>query len=445
MDRFKFITEKNFSELPKTSGVYCFYDKHEILYIGKAINLQSRVKNHFFQPAYRDGLYIEKVNKIGYLETNSEIDALILEANLIKKHQPKFNVVWRDDKNYFYVAIVENDHLPRRVKAGKIPYIFITHQKNYENSEYIGPFVDGTSLKKVLRFLRKVFPYYSVKKHPKTKCTYCHLDLCPGPNPDLKDYRKSLKKLILILQGKRNAVLNSFKKEMNFLSKENKFEEAGKIRDKIFALQNVMSHTHVIEPSKIQDDAWPKTENILKGLLNLSKNISRVECYDISNIQGKQATGSMIVFIDGQPNKNLYRKFKIKSPEKPNDILMLKEVLTRRFSHTEWNYPEIILIDGGKGQLNAAISVLSVIPSLTRNPETRQNSPTLDSGFRQNDIKVISIAKGKQELYIEGRKDPIPLKNLPREIYNLVLQLDNEAHRFAITYHKKLRKKNLLN
>ncbi|MGD0577081.1 MAG: GIY-YIG nuclease family protein [Candidatus Staskawiczbacteria bacterium] len=419
MDKFKIIEKNQINELPKNSGVYAFYDKKGLVYIGKAINIQSRVKNHFNQPSYRDNLYIKNVDKVGFLETNSEIEALILEANLIKKYQPKFNVVWKDGKNYFFVAIAQNEN--------KIPYVFITHQKNYEKTEYVGPFVEGTALKKTLRFLRRVFPYYTTKKHPKTKCTYCHLGLCPGPVPDLDDYKKNIKKLILILQGKRSAVLNSLKQEMSQLSKESKFEEAGKIRDRIYNLHQVMSHTSVIEAPKTKSDEWLKTEQILKRLLGLEK-VSRIECYDISNIQGNQATGSMVVFTNGSANKNEYKKFRIKMENKPNDIAMLKEVLQRRFAHSEWTYPEVILIDGGKAQLNAGINSKSE----ARNPKQIQN------------IKVISIAKKNKDLYIEGRDGFIPLKTLPREIYNLVLQLDDEAHRFAISYHKKLRKKNLL-
>jgi len=410
MDKFKFINGKNFNDLPKTSGVYFFYDKKELIYIGKAINIQSRVKNHFQQPSYRDNLFIDRVNKIGFFETNSEIGALILEANLIKKYQPKFNVVWKDDKNYFYVAITKAER----------PMIYITHQKS-EDAEYVGPFVEGTALKKTLRFLRRVFSYYTTKNHSKNKCTYCHLGLCPGPNPDLDEYKKNIKKLILILQGKRSAVLNSLKQEMKSASKENKFEEAGKIRDRIYNLQQVMSHTRVLESKDLVKSDLTKS---LRGLLGLEK-ISRIECYDVSNIQGKQATGSMVVFINGLPDKSQYKKFKIKKENTPNDIAMLKETLERRFAHPEWKYPEVILIDGGISQLNVAITA--------KNQKVEAKS-----------IKVISIAKRNKDLYIEGRKDFIPLKTLPREIYNLILQLDDEAHRFAITYHKKLRKKSLL-
>ena len=211
------------------------------------------------------------------------------------------------------------------------------------------------------------------------------------------------------MQGKRSAVLNSLKREMAQFSKESKFEEAGKIRDRIYNLQQIMAHSIVIENSKATQES------------NVGDIFAKVECYDISNIQGKFATGSMVVFVNGESDKSQYKKFKIRLMDTPNDIAMLREVLERRFNHPEWKYPEVILIDGGKAQLNIAIKVKNKLP-----------------------IKIISIAKGRQELFIEGQKNPIPLKLLPQNIYNLILQLDSEAHRFAITYHKKLRKKNLL-
>ncbi len=424
MEKIRFIKNKSFDILPKTAGVYLFYENKEIIYIGKAINIKDRVKNHFHQPSYRDNLFIEKVNKIGFIDTDSEIEALILEASLIRKYQPKFNVVWKDGKNYFYVAIERNQL--------DLPFIYITHQprgelkpKSYKlKARFIGPFVEGNALKKALKYLRRVFPYYTTKSHPKNQCTWCHLGLCPGPNPDLASYKNTIKKLILILKGRRKTVLYSLKKEMESLSKLNKFEEAAKIRDKINALSQVMAHTHVIEEAKIQNDKWHSTNIILQGILNLNKNVSKIECYDISNIQGKNAVGSMVVFTNGAPDKSQYKKFRIRMENEPNDIAMLKEVFLRRFNHPEWQYPEIMLIDGGKAQLNAAIEIKNI------KSETKQ-------------IKIISIAKGRQELFIEGRKKPIPLKALPQDLYNLVKHLDDEAHRFAITFHKKLRKKAL--
>jgi excinuclease ABC subunit C len=473
--KFTKISIKNTQKLPKTSGVYLFYQKNKIIYIGKAINIQKRVKNHF-HPArrsfseggtiFKDNILSKLTTKIGYLETNSEITALILEANLIKKNQPKFNVVWKDDKKYFYVAIAQNNK--------KIPFVYITHQprpsvipglirnpeitqtthaldsrfrgndtkKNaHEATQYIGPFIEGNALKKTLKFLRKAIPYYTNKSHSKNKCMWCHLGLCPGPEPDLLEYKKNIKKLILILKGKKSAVLRSLKNEMEQLSKENKFEEAGKIRDKFFSLEKIMAHAHILNSEFGGGPTSSELSGVMESLakiIGLKKPVNRIECYDVSNIQGKNATGSMVVFINGLPDKSQYKKFKIKwgnesrlqgnrgssipKESGPNDIAMLEEILKRRFNHPEWEYPEIILIDGGKAQLNIAIKAKNL------------NS-------KSKLIKIVSIAKGKQELFIEGKIKPIPLKLLPQEVYNLIKQLDDEAHRFAITYHKKLRKK----
>ncbi len=348
--------------LPRTAGVYLFFAGNELIYIGKAINLRDRVKNHFMQPSYRDNLFITKVSRIDFINTNSEIEALVLEANLIKKHLPKFNVVWKDDKNYFYVAITHDPH----------PVVFITHQKNSTRTNYIGPFIEGTPLKKTLKYLRRVFPFYTAARHSARPCQWCHLDLCPGPNPDMAKYKNDLRKLVLILQGQRPRVLSDLKKEMEEFSKSGKFEEAAKVRDKMQALERILEHTHVIENNKSATGNWEITGKALQEMLGVKNAISKIECYDISNIQGKNAVGSMVVFVDGAPDRSQYKKFKIQMKNEPNDIAMLKEVLTRRLTHPEWGYPEVMLIDGGIAQLNVAI-----------NARGREK------------IKIISIAKGK--------------------------------------------------
>lgn len=409
-----FSKKLKFEKLPTTSGVYFFYNKKEIIYIGKAINIKNRVKNHFFQPTYKDNIFINTVDRIKCIETSSEISALILEASLIKKHQPKFNVIWKDDKNYFFVAIDKNKQ--------NIPYIYITHQKNSKKAKYIGPFVEGTALKNVLRFLRKVFPFYSFTKHSKLKCTYCHLDLCPGPNLNIIEYRKNIKKLVLVLEGKSKTVLKNLKKEMALYSMNHDFEKAGQIKNKIYNLEKIMSHN---TKSLIQgSDPFQIKEEAFEKIIGYNKPIHRIECYDISNIQGKFATGSMVVFINGAPEKSQYKKFRIKMKNEPNDIAMLKEVLSRRLLHSEWPKPDVILIDGGKAQLNVAINTVA---------------------SQNKNIKIISIAKGRQELFIDNQKEPIALKNLPQKAYNLIKNLDDQAHNFAITYHRKLHKKSLFN
>ncbi len=419
MERFHFINKNKISQLPEATGVYAFSKKAELLYIGKATNLRERVKNHFNQPNYRDNLFIDQTDKIGFIRTNSEfaepsahltshpasqgstIEALLLEARLIKKYQPKYNIVWKDGKNYFYVAITKED----------FPRVFITHRAPVHNSKLIGPFIEGRSLKRALDCLRRVFPYYASKKHPQKNCLWCQLKLCPGPSPDKKSYRKNIKELITVLQGKSRLVWSNFKKEMEKAAASQNFEKAAKIRDQIESLEKVILHSRVFEPTetKLQEE-W---------------NFKRIEAYDISNIQGKTAVGSMIVFTRGLPDKSQYRKFKIKMKNEPNDTGMIKEVLLRRFGHPEWPYPDLILIDGGKAQLNIAIK------SKLQNPKSKK-------------IKVMAIAKKKNELYIEGKKEPVLLKSLPREVFNIILRLRDEAHRFAIAFHHKLRTKALL-
>lgn len=420
MEKFKFVKKESISMLPKGCGIYVFRKGRQFLYIGKAVNIGKRVKSHFKKSRVKNNIFIDKVNKIGFIETDSEIEALILEAGLIKKHKPKHNIIWRDDKNFFYVGITKEE----------LPRVFLTHQikergtENRKQVKYIGPFVSGAALKKTLRFLRRTFPYYSTGKHPETLCSWCQLGLCPGPNPDKIKYRKNIKSLIRVLEGKSSQVLKSLKKQMGISSQLQDFERAVQIRDQIIFLERILSHARVLERLKIEEKTWKKTEKELKKILKTKKQILRIEAYDISNIQGQRASGSMVVFTKGAPDKSSYRKFRIKMTKGPDDVAMIKEVLERRFEHAEWGLPDVILIDGGKAQLNAGIYVKN------RKQETKN-------------IKVISLAKKENKLYIEDRKGYFLLKRFPREIFNLILQLRDEAHRFAITYHKKLRKKGL--
>jgi len=432
---FKFLPQEKIEKLPKSSGIYAFKSGKEILYIGKAANLRERVRNHFQQPAYRDNLFVDQVSKIGYLKTNSEIEALILEAHLIKKYQPKYNIVWRDDKNYFFVVITKET----------FPRIFWTHQRKLKiknlkfKINFIGPFVDGKALKQTLKVLRKVFPYRTCKTLPKQPCLWYQLSRCPAPCSSKsklgklipgveikikKDCQRNAKNLLKILEKGKIQVLKDLKKEMKKASRNQDFEKAAKIRDQISALEKILAHAKIFESVDIrhqQSENWQTIQKIFQKILKTRKVISRIEAYDVSNIQGQNATGSMVTFINSRPDKNFYRKFKIKIAGKPNDIAMIKEVLKRRFKHPEWGWPDLILIDGGIAQLSAALKI--------KNKKLKI----------KNKIMVMSLAKKHNELFVERQKKPILLKNLPREIFNLILQLRDEAHRFARKYHLKLR------
>jgi excinuclease ABC subunit C len=424
MEKFKFLEKNKISKIPPLTGAYCFKNK-KILYIGKAVNIQERVKNHFQQPGFREDILLDKTKKVGFIKTDSEIEALVLEAKLIKKYQPKFNVIWRDDKNYFFVKRTNED----------FPQVFITHQIKNKNN-YIGPFVDGKALKQTLKILRKIFPYRSCKHLPKKPCLWYQLDRCPAPCilssgagsqiPSAKtkikrEVKANVKIIFEILKGRKNEVLRKLKKEMKAVSKNQDFEKASSLRDKIFALERAISHSQIPIFEEIgheKKDAiikWAETQKNLQKLFKTKKSFSRIEAFDISNIQGQEATGSMVSFFEGEPNKNSYRKFKIKIQGKPNDVAMIKEVIGRRLNHKEWPYPDLMLVDGGISQFNAARSVI-----------------------KNKNILIAAISKTENKLFIKKGK-VIFLKTLSRKIFNLILQLRDEAHRFAIAYHKKLR------
>jgi len=438
---FKFFKKENILKLPQRTGVYCFKGNKEILYIGKARNIKERVKNHLQKSNWRDCLFVDLIKKIGFIQTDSEIEALIKEAQLIKKYQPKYNVMWKDDKRYFYVAVTVQD----------FPQVFITHQPVFklENKElkfkinYIGPFVDGKALKQALNILRKIFPFRSCKTIPSRHCLWYHLDRCLAPCllksktaqnfsssflKIKKDSQRNVHYLTIFFKEGKNTLIKELEKEMKKAAKKQNFEMAAKIRDQIRTLERIISHTRIFEflekEKEYSNENYKKINEILKKLLKTKKEISRIEAYDVSNIQGKQAVGSLVVFINGKAEKSFYRRFKIKGIKKPNDPVMLKEIIKRRFKHKEWGLPDLVLIDGGKSQLNAGIKVKNQLSYLSK-------------------TRIISLAKKENKLYIENQKEPFLLKDLPREIFNLILQLRDEAHRFAISYHKKLRKKEL--
>jgi excinuclease ABC subunit C len=414
---FSFLKINQTDKLPEAIGVYAFWTDKKPIYIGKAVNIKKRVKDHLSLRGYKDSFLIKKAKKIGYIKTNSEIASLILEASLIKEYKPKYNVAFKDDKNYFYVIITKDE----------FPKVFIGHQTKQKGFRYIGPFVDGNSLKRTLYFLRKVFPYYT-KNHEKKNCQWCELNMCPGPNPDRKKYLENIKNLIKVLEGKNKSVISWLEKKMLELAKKMDFEGAAKIRDQIQSLKNIMENARVISSTQNEEWIdWPKIEKNLRDIIKTKERISRIESFDISNIQGKYAVGAMVVFINGLKNKNEYRKFKVKYYTKgPNDIEMLKEIINRRLKHKEWPLPEIIMVDGGKNHFKLVENIL-----------------------RNNKLKIKCLAVTKDEkhkgvkIYISDKKPPIYLKDLSEELKNFIIKINEETHRFAVSYYNQLRIKDI--
>lgn len=391
-----------YKNLPKTPGVYIMKGvKGEILYIGKAVNLRRRVSSYFLRSHdYRIEKLVSLIKKIDYQKTDSGLEALILESELIKKHQPPYNVLEKDDKSFLYVEITKE----------KFPRVLLIRGKDKtKNGKFYGPFISSSSLREALKIIRRIFPYsiHESKKVFNRPCFDYSINQCPGTcigAISQKDYAKTIRNIKLFFSGKKHQILKSLEKEMKQASKELEFEKAEKIRRQIFALKHI-EDTAFISDSDVKNHP-------------LSVNRYRIEGYDISNISGASAVGSMVVFTNGQPDKNEYRKFKIKTVKGPDDTGMLKEVLSRRFEHKDWVFPSLILIDGGAGQVNAAKSVLAEY---------------------KIKIPVFGIAKGPER----KRNDIIGI--LPKGVEKKTLiQVRDEAHRFAISYHKKLRSHNLL-
>jgi len=479
MEKFRYLSKAKLNNLPKAPGVYALSSPKAILYIGKAINIKDRVKNHFTKTNYKDNLFMQDVTKVGYMKTESDIDALIVESQLIKKQQPKYNVMWKDDKKYFYVAITKE----------QLPRIFLTHQPTSsaagastvasraiptappelrsaghslrQSIEYIGPFVEGKAIKQVLRMLRKVFPYYTqphgagagytAKKHGALLCQYCHLNLCPGPTPNANAYKKNIRNLVAVLKGKKTSVLKQLKKEMQSAAKSQDFEKAAALRDQFLSLERIISHARLLSPEASVSFDWVIIEKELQKLFSTKKRITRIEAYDISNIQGKEATGSQVTFVKGIPAKEHYRKYKIRLVHKksqdsavgsdPNDFAMMQELLERRLKHKEWPYPQLIVIDGGKGQLTSTQKAISNLVKLSCSHPF--GSERL-SESKLRDIKIVALAKKQNELFFPGKPKSVLLRDLPQPVENLLLHIRDEAHHFAITYHRKLRLKKLL-
>ncbi len=405
-------------------------EKEKILYVGKAKDLKKRVSSYFSNKAL-DAKTIKLVNavrNIATIQVSSEIEAFLLESSLIKKHKPFYNIKLIDDKSYPMVEITSGDN----------PSVTITRKKTNNNSKYFGPYSDATALKTVLKLMRRIFPYQSVKNHPKRKCLYYHLHLCPCvlSNPEkMQEYKKNLKNIKRFLEGKKDEVIKHLVTERDEYSKGEEYEKASEIQQKIERIELITSTTydpfHYMDKPDFYFERIEKEVTSLKEILkdyypNLG-NLERVECYDISNFSGKQATGSMVVFLNGDKAAKEYRRFKIRTKDTPDDFHMMREMLSRRLDN-EWPVPQLLVIDGGKGQVGAALKALA------------------NMGKR---IPVVGLAKREEVIVIPLKKpggiEFVEIK-LPHSTpgINLLRRIRDEAHRFAITYHRLLRKKAML-
>jgi excinuclease UvrABC nuclease subunit len=415
----KLIDLKQFN-LPDSPGVYYFLGSskpgqggtkgREILYIGKATSLKDRVKSYFARDILltRSPL-IEKMlgeaTKVKFVETDSVLEALIFEAHEIKKHQPYYNSKEKDDKSYNYVVLTKEDF--PRVLTMRGRELLETQGHGLKIYKQFGPFPKATELKEALKIIRKIFPYRDAKckipaegKPPKP-CFNAQIGLCPGPCAgwiSKTEYRKNIRHLIMFFEAKKPQLIKSLEKEMQSLAKARKFEEAEKVKRQLFALD------HIHDIALIKADLTTNNQQL---------TAFRIEAYDIAHLSGKDVVGVMTVLTDGELDKSQYRKFKIKK-DANNDIVNLREVLERRLNHPEWPYPNLIVVDGGKAQLDAIKDVLV---------------------SRDLSIDAVSVVKDERH----KAKEILDLKDQSQE--KLILLANSEAHRFAIGYHRRLRGK----
>jgi len=398
------MLKEKIKNIPDSCGVYIMRDKdNKILYIGKAVSLKKRIRSHFSNKSLlKTEFLLDEVNDIEYIECNSQEQALLLEAALIKENKPKYNVIFRDDKIYPYVEITKE----------LFPRVFISRPRNKRDKILFGPFPKVNLIKSALALIRKIFPYRSCKNMPKKACLYFHLNLCPAPcigKISLKDYKENIDSICKILSGDRLSLIEDLKKKIEFFSNNQEFEKAKLLRDKLFSL-------HAIYKGKTYEHELLA----LKEILNLKKIPLIIEGIDISSISGKILVGSVVRFRGSIPDKGNYRRYRIKEVNKNDDYACIAEVVRRRYRKLiiQKDLPDLIIIDGGLGHLNIAKKEL--------------NNLGLD-------IPIIAIAKKNEEIYL-GSLEPILIpKDNPA--LHLVQKIRDEAHRFAHKYHLLLRNK----
>lgn len=414
------------SKIPHKSGVYIFKDnKNNVLYVGKAVDLYSRVSSYFNSASHpaKTAVLVENIREIETIIVESELEALILEANLIKRHLPPFNIRLTDDKDYLYIIVTKEDY----------PQIITARKKDLKRSiKYFGPFPSSRTVKDTLKKLRRVFPWCAAPRKDRLRgnrpCFYYHLGLCPGAcvgKISKEEYRKIISMFIKFMDGKKQEIAEELILEMGKASKDLEFEEAERVK-RILAGINYITQTNQVKsylenPNFLESQREDSLRELMK-YLGLEKIPERIECFDISNLQGGNATGSMVVLVQGEIDKSQYRRFKIKISGKINDVGMHKEMFLRRIKHKGWPTPDLILVDGGKGQIGVYREILENI------------------GFK---IPVFGLAKREEWIYgINGEVIKLPKKSLG---LRLLQKIRDEAHRFAINYHKKLRTKEFIN
>jgi excinuclease ABC subunit C len=416
LEQFK----KRMQKMPDSPGVYFFLDKNKkVLYIGKATDLKSRVRSYFSPDLHKTRgpiitKMVEKARAIDWRETDSVLEALILEANLIKNYKPEANTDLKDDKSWNYVVLTKED-FPRIVLVRGKDLVF----QEFKPLHTFGPFPHGLQLKEALKIIRKIFPYRDSSCIPAPEqlkegrlrpkpCFNASIGLCPGVCSGAvskEEYRKIVRRIVLLFQGKKSELVKALERDMKQAAKNENFEEASRLKKQLFALQ------HIQDISLLKEEFRAPTGSALQAV--------RIEAYDVAHLRGSSAVGVMTVVENGVALKNEYRKFILRSTKAGDDAGGLREILSRRLGHDEWPMPRIIAVDGSTAQMNAAQKVLE------------------EYGIR---IPIVGVTKDEHHRAKEIKGDRTLITNRERDI----LLANSEAHRFAIGYHRAKRSKNFL-
>jgi excinuclease ABC subunit C len=421
-------------DAPQTVGVYIFRSAdREILYIGKSINLRARLLSHLENAKAdpKEAAIVGQASRIECIPCESEFRALLLESQLIQKHKPRYNKIWRDDKSYLYVKVNVKDAYPR---------VTLVRRENDGRSRYFGPFPSVRVAESILKQTRRVIPFCMSASARKKPCFYAKLGLCapcPGailPIADEKEktrlktlYRKHIAALIRVLSGRTDAVIKNLYRDLKILGRQGDFEEAIRLRNRIFSFERFIKNSAGLEPGFLLsedtgEDKLRALERILRPYFPGLKDPVRIECYDMSNLLLQQATAAMVVATGGLIDKSSYRKFRMKNLKHRSDFEMITEAITRRFRNS-WPHPDLLVIDGGTPQVKTVLSALDTA---------------------KIEIPVIGIAKNPDRFVIGREGLPTIRPRRTDKGFRLIQELRDEAHRFSKKYHTLLRDKKLL-
>lgn len=457
--------EAKLKTLPRSAGVYFHKAKSgEIIYVGKAAVLKNRVRQYFQSTRDMDiktRALVAEIDDTDWVETESEIDALFLESEMVKRYMPRFNILLRDDKSQLFVRISMKD---------EIPYVCFTRNPADDGAEYHGPYYNGVAVKKALRYLRKVFPYYTKPPGSGRPDLDYHLGLSPGVESGkatVEEYKATLRKLIRYLKGERVTLTREIERDMKTAAGLHEFEQAAQLRNKLQNLKELQRRI-MFGDKEFLDISKDRALSKLTDLLMLTKTPARIEGYDISHMSGTNVVASMVVFTNGVSDRSSYRKFKM-TKQQNDDYANMYETIYRRTSEKNiksWGMPDLLLIDGGKGQLDAALKALEArqltIPTVSVAKreeeiivhksrsnitvdaliELQQNPQPGASVMSTGEYFVVNLHAGQANAGSHSRnlRGGAPVHANYTDIVKLFQRIRDESHRFAVSYHTVLKR-----